>query len=107
MMASPARSDQLVGQLHDLWADALGVEVHDQLDFFEAGGDSLVAMRIIGEATAMCGTRVTLRALFDNSRFGEFVDVIARLQETPTAGPRHRLPRELTRGYQDVRRGDV
>ncbi|MGW2486095.1 amino acid adenylation domain-containing protein [Streptomyces sp. NPDC001606] len=50
----------------DLFADVLGVPAPDaDADFFELGGDSLSAARLLGRVRAAFGVRPTMRELFD------------------------------------------
>jgi enterobactin synthetase component F len=50
-----------------LWRDALGVvDADPDDDFFELGGDSLVATRLVAGLREELGTAVTLLAVFEN-----------------------------------------
>ncbi|MET7798192.1 amino acid adenylation domain-containing protein [Streptomyces decoyicus] len=58
--------------LVDIWQELLGVEhvgVHD--NFFEAGGDSLLAVRMASRINAAFGTEVSPRTLFDRPTIAE------------------------------------
>jgi yersiniabactin nonribosomal peptide/polyketide synthase len=66
-------------QVHSTWERAIGVDVDSDTDFFLAGGDSLMAMRIIGELSAALGVKVPLRMLFDNPRCEDFVRTLEGL----------------------------
>ena len=70
-------SDDLTERTRAIWEHALSMEVHDGTDFFDAGGDSLTAMRIIAAVDEAAGTSLRLRVLFDNPRFDEFVAAVA------------------------------
>lgn len=50
-----------------LWRDALGVvDADPDDDFFELGGDSLVATRLVAGLREELGIAVTLLAVFEN-----------------------------------------
>ncbi len=59
--------------LAGIWAEVLGAEkvgLHD--DFFELGGDSLLATRVIVRTRAALGRDVSLAALFDHGTLAAF-----------------------------------
>jgi len=64
--AATSASDSLVSELCQIWAGALGSRnVHPDDDFFALGGHSLVAARLVAEATQRTGITVSLDWLFD------------------------------------------
>jgi len=73
---SKAPLDQFSARMREVWQAGLGVDIADDTDFFDAGGDSLAAIRIIAAIDAAYGARVPLRVLFDTSRFDEFVKIV-------------------------------
>jgi Phosphopantetheine attachment site len=90
---------QLAVSLRDAWRDILEVEVADDSDFYEQGGDSLSA----AEVTARVVERhpdvtdldvVTLTAMLEEARFESVVDAICselgvpQSDPTPPAAPR-------------------
>ncbi|MFI9643393.1 acyl carrier protein [Micromonospora sp. NPDC051925] len=50
-------------------------------DFFSMGGDSIVAMHLVGQIARRLGLRVQVTMLFANPRLADFVAGIERLQE--------------------------
>lgn len=63
-----------------VWGRALDVPVKDETDFFEVGGHSFLAFQIITRIQAEYGADrppLSLRSIFDNPRFREFVDAVA------------------------------
>lgn len=56
--------ERVMGELVDLWRQALNAQVDADTDFFDAGGRSLAAARITHQASAFLGFRVSLRDLF-------------------------------------------
>lgn len=66
-------TETLSARARTIWEEALGVEVERDTDFFEMGGHSFMAMRIIAKLDEACGARIPLRSLFDNPRFADFV----------------------------------
>ncbi|MFG2608426.1 amino acid adenylation domain-containing protein [Streptomyces sp. NPDC048514] len=100
--------------LADVWREALGVERVGATDrFFELGGDSILALRVVGLAERR-GTPVALRDVFAHQMLGDLaraVDASAdaggdRRQEGPVerfallaAGDRDRLPPGVEDAY--------
>ncbi|MBY6420361.1 non-ribosomal peptide synthase/polyketide synthase [Rhodococcus sp. BP-324] len=73
----------------DVFADLLGaprVGVDD--DFFELGGNSLIATQVVARLGAALDTRVPVRMLFDASSVG---DLAARVESSVGAGGRQQL----------------
>ncbi|MEU3229429.1 phosphopantetheine-binding protein [Nocardiopsis alba] len=64
--------EDLRQEIRSLWQDTLGVEVDEETDFFEVGGHSFMAMRIIARIDEKYGTGIPLRLIFDLPRLGEF-----------------------------------
>lgn len=67
--------------LRDAWRDVLGVEVADDSDFYEQGGDSLsaaeVATRVVERHSDVTDLDiVTLTAMLEEARFESVVDAI-------------------------------
>lgn len=60
-----------------IWEDVLGVDVDKETDFFETSGDSLSAMRIYARVGEALDISLPLVSLFDNPRFGDFLEVVA------------------------------
>ncbi|MFG0382325.1 amino acid adenylation domain-containing protein [Pseudomonas sp. zbq_18] len=75
-----------------IWADVLGVErVGRQDHFFELGGDSIVALKVVGRIRQQ-GLQLPLKALFEQSRLA---DCAASLQREAADAP---VLRALPRG---------
>ncbi|MGN5235872.1 amino acid adenylation domain-containing protein [Rhodococcus sp. SJ-3] len=74
-----------------VFADALGVaQVGLDDDFFDLGGNSLLATRVVGHLRSVLGTTVTAAALFDAPTVGSLA---ARVDMLPSAGPSLLAPR--------------
>ena len=71
-------ADRLAEWLRGVWKQHLGLDVADDTDFFDAGGQSLAATHIIAAIDSSWGIRLPLRLLFDNSRFDAFVQVVVQ-----------------------------
>jgi hypothetical protein len=71
--------------LSSLWCSVLTVAEPDaDDDFFDLGGNSLVALDFVEELSRRMGFEVAVRELFQNSTYGEFS---ARLRELETGQP--------------------
>jgi len=80
-----APGTELERALCDLWQDALGLDrVSVTDDFFEAGGNSLVAVQLLAGIRKETGERLPMRALFDASTVARMAGVIEGLR---AAGP--------------------
>jgi amino acid adenylation domain-containing protein len=62
-LSSPAGTAQEV--IAVIWRDVLGREISADANFFEIGGHSLLAMRVIARVKAAFGIEITPRELFD------------------------------------------
>lgn len=61
-----------------IWSDVLGVaDVGPDSDFFALGGNSLVAVQLIGQVRKAVGVRLPMRSLFDGPTVREMADQIA------------------------------
>jgi acyl carrier protein len=64
----------------DLWAEALAVErVGAADDFFELGGNSLLAMDLISRTEAVFDVELPIRALLHNPTVEEFAEAVEDL----------------------------
>jgi acyl carrier protein len=76
--ASTPRSDT-ERRLVDIWQRLLGVSsVRVDHNFFELGGDSLLAARLVAEIHEAFGRAVSLRAIFDAESLADLADTIAQ-----------------------------
>ncbi len=90
--ATPAMSPLLLpeqAQLAQIWASSLSIDVNDiraSDNFFDLGGDSLLAMRIIQQAEQVMGFRVEPRRyVFEN--LGQLAAAEAGIKVDPAAMP--------------------
>jgi amino acid adenylation domain-containing protein len=68
-------------RLAQVWADILGRDrVGVRADFFELGGDSLAATRVIARVRRDIEVEVPTRVLFENRTIADFADAVAALQ---------------------------
>jgi aspartate racemase len=70
--------------LTETWGKVLGVKracVHD--NFFHAGGNSLLALRLVSEIEKMCGRHVSLATLFSHPSIAGLADVLETEKGTP------------------------
>jgi acyl carrier protein len=62
----------------EIWREVLGADVDDDTDFFDEGGHSFAALRIIAMLNDRYDNQTPVKVLFDNSRFGDFVAVLSK-----------------------------
>ncbi|MBQ1075762.1 CocE/NonD family hydrolase [Micromonospora sp. C31] len=82
--AGPTTDDgraELLDQLGQIWAALLKVDdVAPGDDFFDLGGDSLFAIRLIGRIRKACQVRLSLQDVFAAPTLGEQVDLVRERQ---------------------------
>ena len=74
-------STPLEEELVVIWAEVLGLDrlgIHDR--FFELGGDSLMAMRLISRIKHSLGVELPLTVLFDRPTIAETAEAIGGIQ---------------------------
>ena len=72
-VASPARAAQPDERVLKICATALGLPRVEQWDnFFQLGGDSVTATRVVEQISREVSATATLRLLFENPMIGEF-----------------------------------
>ncbi|MBI6855834.1 alpha/beta fold hydrolase [Pseudomonas cichorii] len=79
--AAPVVDATVLNAVSGLWQELLGQTLDAESDFFQSGGDSLIATRMIARLNRMGYPGSSLRNLFDNPRLGDFC---ATLQTTET-----------------------
>lgn len=85
--------------LRDIWQDLLGVaEVQPDTDFFDAGGDSLMILRLCGLLSEQQQLKLTPPQLIAASRFGDMAELIANTE----AGDVDRVPEVLLDAVQGI-----
>ncbi|MEU6556249.1 amino acid adenylation domain-containing protein [Streptomyces sp. NPDC046915] len=83
------RSTDTQRRLRAIWAEALQLDdVGVSADFFDAGGDSLLTMRVIGEIRAIWGAEITVKQFYDNPTVAQLaaeIDTAAAAGTDPAA----------------------
>ncbi len=75
-------------QLVQIWEDLLGIHpIGITDDFFEVGGHSLLAMRLLDRIAQVCGKRVASSTLFAGATIQALTQVLLRETETDSATP--------------------
>jgi phthiocerol/phenolphthiocerol synthesis type-I polyketide synthase E len=89
-----APTTDLERTLCGLWQDMLGLDqVGVDDDFFESGGNSLVAVQLIAGIRAQTGERVPMRVLFEASTVARMAAAIeAQRAAAPAAEPEPTIP---------------
>ncbi|WP_291412724.1 type I polyketide synthase [Actinophytocola sp.] len=87
-----------------IWSSVLGVTtVRADSDFFDLGGNSLVAVQLIAQIREATGVRLPMRAIFETPTVAEMAVTITAMSAAPPAEPEpsstiRRLARSSDRG---------
>lgn len=72
----------VASQLHGIWEEVLRVPIAQDADFFDLGGDSLTAVRIVIRVRERLGVNLSALDVFDAPTVPEFISVVrSALQE--------------------------
>jgi amino acid adenylation domain-containing protein len=94
-LATPytAARDDVERELATLWTELLDVDrVGVRDDFFELGGDSLVATRMVAEAERRFGVRIGISRLLGAATVANLAAVIRAAEAPPAPGPAPAAP---------------
>ncbi|MEV5835293.1 MupA/Atu3671 family FMN-dependent luciferase-like monooxygenase [Nocardia sp. NPDC052112] len=86
----PSRSDtaELLAAVRSTYADTIGRPLDDTANFFDAGGDSLVAVQAVLALRAELGRELSLREFVDNPSIEQLATLLAdRTTAVPTSRP--------------------
>jgi phthiocerol/phenolphthiocerol synthesis type-I polyketide synthase E len=72
----------ICAEIQTLWGDALGVDVEPEDDFFDLGGNSITAIRMLPVLTEKFGVEPTVAVVFDNPTPQELARAVAELRGT-------------------------
>lgn len=71
-------------QIGRIWSEVLGVDCGPATTFFEAGGHSLAAFRILARVEAQFGVRLDVFELFEDPSTAEFAALVTACQPGQT-----------------------
>jgi acyl carrier protein len=81
-VAGAADAGTVAATVAAIWAATLGVDALDLADdFFERGGNSLIAMQVVLRIGAGLGLKLTPADLFEAPTLGEFCGLVERLAQ--------------------------
>ncbi|MDX1693196.1 MAG: non-ribosomal peptide synthetase [Ketobacteraceae bacterium] len=63
-------------QVASIWKDVLGEDVNFASDFFELGGNSMMAIRLVRKINESLGTNLHAQAIYENPAFSHFTRLI-------------------------------
>jgi aminoglycoside N3'-acetyltransferase/NAD(P)-dependent dehydrogenase (short-subunit alcohol dehydrogenase family) len=90
-----APHDAFERQLIHIWEDLLGWKpIGVQDDFFELGGDSLLAVRLFAQIEKQMGSRLPLVTLFERPTIAHLADCLRRQREEASDALPFEMPRE-------------
>jgi len=74
-------------RITDIWREALELPSVSATDnFFDLGGDSLLAVSVVARVRADCGTAIDTRSLFDAPQLSRFIELVAAADAAGMAG---------------------
>ena len=80
-IAAPPASNSVVATIRGIWVDLLGVtEIGEDDDFFEVGGHSLIAIRLMSRIHKELGVRFQLATIFDAPTIGALAAKVLELR---------------------------
>jgi amino acid adenylation domain-containing protein len=86
--AAPTAADSIEQILTGIWSEVLGTAVVPDTDFFDHGGDSLSAIRMLSQVHARLQVELTLDQVFDHPTLTAFARCVRRAEgATPAAMP--------------------
>ncbi|CAJ0609431.1 unnamed protein product [Cylicocyclus nassatus] len=68
----------------DIWKEVLGVAVHDELDFFNNGGNSLSALRVVWSLSTRLRIDTSTATLFKHPLFKDFLAALSHTSTKPS-----------------------
>lgn len=81
-------SDDKVEQIRAIWSDVLKqTAITDSTHFFEAGGHSLLALRLLSRVRTVTGSTLPVAVLFQHPRFDGFVEAVTGRAPKATPSP--------------------
>jgi phthiocerol/phenolphthiocerol synthesis type-I polyketide synthase E len=97
--AHVAPRTELEATVARIWGDLLGVgRIGVEDEFFELGGNSLVAVQLIGRIRAATGVRLPMQALFETPTVAGMAELVERLRAEGSAAPATPIRRLERRG---------
>ncbi|SKA48372.1 Phosphopantetheine attachment site, partial [Chitinophaga eiseniae] len=100
-----APATEMEEQLVAIWESVLDIEKIGVTDnFFDAGGDSILAIRLVSRINTLAGTSYTLAELF---RYGTIQSLAARIAEDLAAAPAKSSDEEDVMASFDLLRNEI
>jgi phthiocerol/phenolphthiocerol synthesis type-I polyketide synthase E len=81
-------ADPTEAMVAGIWSSVLGVTtVRADSDFFDLGGNSLVAVQLIAQIREATGVRLPMRAIFETPTVAEMAAIITAMSAAAPAEP--------------------
>lgn len=100
---SPQEGDELEQAVARIWQELLGAAVSRHQNFFELGGDSLIALQVISRMRDTMGVEITIAELLERQTTAELTHLIRqRLTEPGADTPPESDVYQAARGVDDL-----
>ena len=84
----PDKPKSTQDMVNDLWLEHLNLqELNPDDDFFDLGGDSLIALGMIEDINNMFSTDISANILYDNPTLGKLTELVMSRQQQETSKP--------------------
>jgi hypothetical protein len=70
--------DRIAAQVKQVWENVLGTDVDAETNFFEVGGHSFLAIRIVALLDQSLPEPTPLATVFDHPVLGDFTDAVTQ-----------------------------
>ncbi|PKG39105.1 hybrid non-ribosomal peptide synthetase/type I polyketide synthase [Psychromonas sp. Urea-02u-13] len=103
-LPNPLPNTSALNKIQHLWSSMLNGEINQSSDFFQSGGDSLMATKMVVALNKAGFTKASLPLIFEKSVLTDFALAISNAPETATDTKPHELTcSTLTKQVENIR----